>query len=237
MRPHVWLHTDPPRKFCDGLWKDPSVLKFVPIREWSAGKKGKDCICERNTDGEIVSTKKPAREYPGVIGFHRNTCFNPTEYCLESTINRGNDFTSSTGMKKRTIDGVETMVKECEPNNLPHVINTMFAALRLGLYLGLEKLYLLGVDFKMDPDQPYGFTQTKSMGGVAANNQHFADMNIMFEKLVPEFNRQQYEVINCTPDSGLTAFKRMTLADAVADATEGIEQELNTEGWYRGKDE
>ena len=225
LRPHVWLHTDPARKFCDGLWKDPSVLKFTPVREWSAGRKGEKCICERNADGEIVSTMKPGREYPGVIGFHRNTTFSPSEYCLEPTINRGND--------KKHAFGDE----EVEANNLPHVINTMFAALRLGLYLGLRKLYLLGVDFKMDPDQPYGFSQAKSTGGVAANNQHFRDMNLMFEKLVPEFNRNQYEVINCTPDSGLTAFKKMDLADAVAEATEGIEQELNTDGWYRGKDE
>jgi len=227
IRPHVWLHTDPARKFCDGLWKDPSVLKFTPVREWGPGRKGEKCVCERDDSGKLVSTNVPAREYPGVIGFHRNTEFQVAQYCTENTVNRGNDKDHSFGNEKKGIVA----------NNQPHVINTMFAALRLGLYLGFKRLYLLGVDFKMDPDQPYAFDQVKTASGVKNNNDHFADMDQMFRKLVPEFAKSEYEVVNCTEGSLLQAFPKMSLEDAVDQATEGIEQTLNTEGWYRGKNE
>ena len=30
VRPNLWLAVDHPGNFCDTVWKDPAVLKFVP---------------------------------------------------------------------------------------------------------------------------------------------------------------------------------------------------------------
>ena len=41
IRPHVWLHTDPTGKFHDSIWRDPGILKIVPVKEWKASNQSK----------------------------------------------------------------------------------------------------------------------------------------------------------------------------------------------------
>src|SRR5688572_6436907 len=30
VRPHLWFTADHPKQFCDIIWKDPAIMKFVP---------------------------------------------------------------------------------------------------------------------------------------------------------------------------------------------------------------
>jgi hypothetical protein len=226
IRPHIWLHTDPACKFHDSLWRDPSVLKFVPEREWKPGKEGKNCVRTRNAEGDLVSTGRPAREFPGVIGFRRNTTFNPDTFLTEESINRGNDKDHSEGKK----DGKGRW--KTKPNGWPNQINTMFAAFRLAHYLGFATMYLVGADFRMDPNEPYGFNQGKDAGGVNGNNKGFNDLNTMFTGLKPRFDKAKFNVVNCTPNSGLEPFPYMPLAEAITEAVKDIPQEMDCRDWY-----
>lgn len=218
LRPHWWLHTDPCKKFCDSLWKDPSILKFTPIREWGLGRGGKRTLRQRNAEGLLeLWTGRCARDMPGVLGFHRNTEFRPDEWLFEASINRGNDKEHSEGQKA---------------NGWPNVINTMFAAIRLAFFLGIRRLYLVGADFSMTADQPYGFDQGKTEGGAASNNHAYLKMCVMFDALRPKFDAVGFEVLNCTPNSGLWSFEFFPFEEAVENVTRGIEQTLRTDGWY-----
>lgn len=230
LRPHIWLHTDPTGKFHDSIWRDPSILKFSPIRDWrsTGSPEKKKGIFHRDSDGRLQQVPSSrAIDMPAVLGFERNSGFNPTTYLFESTINRGNDEKHAHGKK-----GNKTVQK---PNGFPKTINTMFAAVRLAFYLGIKRLYLLGADFNMTNEQPYAFNQAKGGAGVNSNNSAYASMCVMFDALKPHFESAGFEVINCTPDSGLWSFEYRDFEEAVAEVTEPFEQELNCDGWYDPK--
>ncbi len=230
MRPTIWTHTDPTHKFHDAIWRDPGIpFKFSPIRHWgdwqeeefprpARKRNGKERPLKgirRRSGGELGFIPGiRAKDCPGVFGYHRNTTFDPASFLTEATINRGNDRKSS------------------GRNGWPHCINTMFTVLRLGHLLGFRTLYLLGVDFRMDARQPYGFNQSKGAGGVEGNNAAYRNMAIMFLALAPRFEAAGYRVVNCTPGSQLAVFDTMRFEDAVDEATAGFEQELNCNGWY-----
>ena len=231
IRPHVWLHTDSARKFHDSIWRDPGVLKIVPVRAWKLGRKGKDCLRARNPQtNELVDLVGVCgQDMPGVLGFHRNTSFDPENWLWEPTINRGNDEQSATGLKKKKGKSDQ---KVGEPNGWPKTINTMFAAVRLAFYLGIKRLYLVGADFHMEAEQPYGFNQGKGGGGLRGNNNAYSSMCVMFDGLLPHFEQAGFEVINCTPDSGLYSFDYLPFEEAIAAVTHDFEQEMNCDGWY-----
>jgi hypothetical protein len=221
LRPHVWLHTDPAKKFHDSLWRDPGILKFTPVKEWMVGRKNKKALRHRLADGSIAAYDGIGGcDRPAVFGFQRNSEFVPDRWLHEPSLNRGNDDQHANGLKGST------------PNGFPHVINTMFTAIRLAFYLGISPLYLVGADFHMDDASPYAFKQEKSPGGVRANNHAFSKMYRMFRELVPHFDAAGFRVVNVTPGSALWAFPRMDFLQAVAEATAGFEQELNCDGWY-----
>lgn len=227
IRPHLWVHTDPAGKFHDSIWRDPGVLKFAPVREWDCAraKKRRGMFHRDPQSDQIVHTPNVrAKDMPGVLGFERNTQFQPHQWLWEPTINRGNDEKSAKG-------------KDGQPgNSWPKCINTMFAALRLPFYLGIKRLYLLGADFHMTEDAIYAFEQGKSKGGVGGNNNSYANMCAMFDGLRDAFNAVGFEVINCTPESNLWTFPMMDFEEAIAEVTNPFEQKLKTDGWYDKED-
>ena len=232
LRPHLWLHTDPTGKFHDSIWRDPSILKFSPVNAWTTtykegalnkdGEQKKDGIRRRAADAGFETLEDGIRaiDMPAVIGYERNTAFDLQHWLFEPSINRGNDKQHALGEKGH------------RPNGWPNVINTMFAAVRLAFYLGIARLYLVGADFSMEPGRPYGFGQTKSEGGCNSNNHAYAKMGTMFSALRPLFEEAGFEVINCTPHSGLWAFDHLPLAEAVDLATAELQETLDAQGWY-----
>ncbi|MEN6507108.1 MAG: hypothetical protein ABFD92_21435 [Planctomycetaceae bacterium] len=214
IRPTFWTSTDPAEKFSDSIWRDPGVLKFVAVREWTCRRKS---LRRRTADGqgfEYIPDAVP-RGMPGILGYHRNTCFDPGHWLYEPTINRGND--------KQSADA----------NGHPRVINTMFTVLRIAFYLGIEHLYLLGCDFKMEEGQPYAFEVEKSAGAVESNNCAYRNMDWMLGMLAPKFEQAGFHVWNCNAKSGLTAFPHLPYAEAIRRATETFEQwPISTRDWY-----
>lgn len=235
IRPTIWTHTDPTHKFHDSIWLDPGIpLKLSPIREWGAWQNEAFPRQKLKREGELKPLKglrtryesghlgfiprRAARDCPGVLGYHRNTTFNPEAFLTEPTINRGN------------------RKEDAARNGWPHCINTMFTVLRLAYYLGIRTLYLVGVDFRMDARQPYAFNQGKGGSGVRGNNHTYANMALMLMALTPKFDAAGFRVVNCTPGSNLAVFESMAFQDAIHAATEGFEQVMNCDGWYDPRD-
>lgn len=210
-RPNLWIHGDPCYKFHYSIWRDPHVAKFMPARFFGQRLRIK------NDDGKFELTDTLCKSMPNTFGYQRNAFFNPATFLQEDTVNWGNS--------KRSI-GVNG-------NNHPHVLNIMPATLKVAYILGFRKVYLVGCDFKMTHDaEPYAFDQKKHDGAVDSNNMAYVKLNHMFNLLLPGFRQAGFEICNCTPGSGLLAFPQLALTEAVAQATKGIPDELDTRDWY-----
>lgn len=240
IRPNVWLHTDPTHKMHDGLWKDPLVQKFSPIREWAAHTDtARPWLVSEGEAGQVVKYKgirtrtpegrleflpsRSAREFPNVFGYERNTAFDVDNFLWEPSINRGNDQQHHLGASAKGI----------KANGWPHVINSMFSVLKLSFYLGFSRLYLLGCDFRMEHAQPYGHGgQTKEASACNAMNETFAQMSTMFDALRPKMEAAGLNVYNCYERSGCWSFDYLDFREAIDQATGDVPQVLDTAGWY-----
>lgn len=214
IRPNAFAYVDPPEKFCDAIWLDPAVLKFVPDRHFSRPLRTRQAdgrIVPKVVDGRAVLVK----DMPGVIGLRRNARFDPDRYLPEASINWGSDKKNS----RRT--------------GQPHVLNSMFCVLKIAYAIGFRAVYLLGCDFQMTADQPYAFDAGKQDSAVASNNGSYLKMNRMFTDLRPRFDAAGFRVFNCNPDSKLTAFDHVPYDRAIEAASSHVPQDpISAAGWY-----
>jgi hypothetical protein len=109
----------------------------------------------------------------------------------------------------------------------------MYVALRLLFFLGIRRVYLVGCDFRMEVGkQNYAFSQERTAASVKGNNSTYAVLNARLGQLLPHFEREGFDVRNCTPGSGLTVFPHLSFEAAVAQAAADIPQTINTGGMY-----
>lgn len=231
VRPNLWVHVDTTRKFHVGIWKDPTIIKSVPI--YHLGHHHKMYLTEKIGSGESgkfqrLMLKDGNQAYPddmpGVIGHYRNARFNPDSWLIEASINWGNSKKNATRGKKQG-DVIRSL----------HVLNVMFCVLKHAWAFGFREVYLLGCDFKMDARKPYAFNEGKGGGGVAENNRCYGKMNVMLAALQVKFLEAGFRVWNCWPGSGLTAFPFLEFGKAIEAATVGAgvpQGKLDCEGWY-----
>lgn len=208
VRPTLWTHVDRPENFHHAIWHDPGVTKVVPYGRMDRRLRAK------RADGRIVDTRDTPRSLPNVLGYQRNAWFRPDRWLWEPTVNWGN---SNDSAKK---------------NGQPHVLNVMFAALRIAFYLGFANVYLCGCDWHMAPAAPYAFRQSKSAGAAHNNNGSYMKVGRMLAALKPHFDAAGFRVYNATPGSRLGVFPPVRFADAIAAATRGCGGPIDTEGWY-----
>lgn len=146
---------------------------------------------------EFTSLK--VRDCPNAVYYKRNNKFNAETYLTEDTINWG---------AHKDHGGCRSV---------------FLASMKILYVLGFTEVYLLGVDFKMTPEQTYHFDQSRSNGSVKGNNNSYAKMNERFHALKPIFDRAGYSVFNCNPDSGLTAFSHLPYEEALCRSRMGID--------------
>jgi hypothetical protein len=213
-RTSFWTYVDRARKFHDGIWHDPGILKIIPRRHF-----GQPLM--RKVDGKFVrmvganGQAVQAKQLPGVIGYERNAFFRPDRWLAEPSINWGNSKRSA------------------RRNRLPRGLNVMFAVIKIAYALGFRRVYLLGCDFCMDQQRPYAFDQSKDAGGVGGNNNFYRIMNDMFGSLRPYFDAANFQLFNCNPESGLTVFPHVSFHDALTAATQAMPVEpWDTNDWY-----
>lgn len=130
---------------------------------------------------------------PNVVYFKRNEHFQPEQYLWEDCINWGNH---------KDLGGGRSV---------------LLAAVKILFILGIRRLYLLGVDLAMSPDQTYHFAQRRHSGSVRGNNGTYEKLKEWFAILRPKFESEGFHVFNCNPDSQLKAFNVVSYKDALAD--------------------
>ncbi len=206
----LWTFGDKPQKFHDRIWRNQRTLKMAPMPKLT------DKRLRRKVDGQFEGVGKCALDFPRVVGVLRNSEFRIEHWLDEPTINWGNS--------------------RKHKNGLPTGHNTMLQAIRLCYYLGFRTVYLLGVDFAMNPASPYAFGEKASVGSVRGNAEHYERLAWYFTQLRPWFEAAGFEVLNCNPASLLRVFDFITYDDAVARAALPDEP-VDLVGWYEGMEE
>ena len=207
-RPTLWTCVDDPGRFIDTGWKDPGILKFVPV-------------CHRvhrlriqTPDGTMKPSAFHVSQMPSVLFYRRGNHFDHQRFLTGDTVPWGNEgkHADSLGIKgKRSV---------------------MLAALRLLHHLGFRTVYLLGCDFKMAKDRKYAFDETREAAAIRHNNALYDALSRRFEALLPHFEKHKFRVVNCSPGSALSVFERMGYEDAIAAASAECAKPVRTQGWY-----
>jgi hypothetical protein len=211
LRTHLWISVDEPGHFCDGIWRDPAILKFTPM----AHRQKK--ILLRDARERLVAGPHAAGEMPNVLFYCRNEEFRPEAWLSEDTINWGNH---------RDV---------ADPRGHRGCRSVMLAAVRILHALGVRVIYLLGCDFVMNEGGVnYAFPQDRSAASIRGNNRSYRVLNDRFEMLMPFFEREGLEIYNCTKSSGLQCFPFLSLDEAVTRARQGMPSEMITWGMYDG---
>lgn len=133
------------------------------------------------------------RDCPNVLFYHRNSDFNLKTFLTEPSVNTG-------GPKGK--------------------LNVMFAAMRLLHHVGVRRLYLLGCDWRMEPNDSYAFAQVKSESQAAMNNRKYDALADRFARMHEHFEARGFQVRNCNAASRLKAFPHVPLDQAIDDAVE-----------------
>jgi hypothetical protein len=207
-RPTLWTCVDSPGRFIDTGWKDPGILKFVPMSSWNAR------LRIQKPNGTMRPSAFRVKQMPSVLLYRRSEHFDHRQFLDEDAVCWGNNSATkdSLGIKgKRSV---------------------MLVALRLLHYLGFRTVYLVGADFKMADGRKYAFEETRTNAAIRHNNVLYDSLNQRFEAMRDYFKRSRFTVLNCTPDSGLTAFEHLAFDDAVAKASAECGKKVNTKGWY-----
>lgn len=187
--PTFWCSADTPVSFHSLIWEDPKIIKFAPLSKAVIKYR-------RETEkGEELGT--PIALCPNMYFFNLIGRFNHKTYLAEEEVSWGCD------------KGVKDSI------GIPGGRSVMFVALKLIYYLGFRRVYLLGCDFDMVFGTPYAFAQQKHKGGCSSNNTCYHIMTKRFEALKEQFEKANFKIINCTPNSGLKLFPTMPYEKAV----------------------
>ena len=209
-RTNMFICGDPPRKFHDAIWRDPSIMCFVPeTKLWNE-------MYEKKNNGQIRSAGEQIKYQPSVIGYRRNSFFDPETFLSEPSINFGNSRRSD--------------------NDWEPVLSTMFSALKMCYWLGAFRVYLLGCDWEWDyKKQPYSFEMTRGVNVYASNNNSYRKMTPMLRALKPHFDAAGFEVYNCNIRSKLKVFPYRSFDEAIRLSRAELPTDMTAYQWY-GKD-
>jgi hypothetical protein len=223
--PSAFVCSDPPSKFHNGIWYDPTVMKFIPTPKFRGGRAN---LREKLPDGTfkpfmIDDKQVTTRDCPNTWGFERRSWFLPDDtFFMEDGAAWGNHAAGviRTGREK--------------------TVCTMLLGLRLLTYLGSRCVFLVGVDFFMDPSaglqENYAFGENRDHDAIGSNNNQFSVVNRWLIEMQKNgvFERFGIEIYNCNPNSGLRAFGHLPYNEAVEVALEGFpDSPFDLNDWYR----
>ncbi len=212
VRPHLWCSVDNPTHFHDVIWRDPAILKFVPLCHMEKH------FAIRDEAGQLQPSDQKVGDMPTVFGYRRNEDFQPERWLYEDTFNWGNHS------------------KKVDSQGNKGSRSVMYIAIRLLFYLGIRRIFLLGCDFRMEfGKENYAFAQDRSQASVSGNNSSYRILNTRLEQLKPFFEQEGLEIFNCTSPSGLKVFPHLTYDEAIDLATADSPEEINTKGMYDRK--
>lgn len=208
-RSNLWVAHDNPGNFSDVIWRDPGMLKFIPIHHLDQG------IRVRDSNGELVDSNETARQMPATLGYKSNSIFSADRWLTEDSINCG--------------DADDNINRKGQPS----ARSVMLVALRLLHHLGVRRVFLLGCDFRMSfGSENYAFDQSRSRRSIRMNNNTYRILCDKFNMLLPHFKSAGFEVFNCTPNSCLTVFPFVDFEEAVKLSTKNMPSRIETKGMY-----
>lgn len=208
----AFVCSDPPRKFHHGIWLDGKILKFIPETK----RRGYRAKLRAKVDGEFRTLTARTTDCPSVYYFQRDLAFEPSTF-----------FTSGGAFWGVNDSGVNA-------THRPKILFTFFLGLRLLHYLGVRRIYLLGVDFWMAPDSGYGFAQRRDAGAIASNNKTYRVATEMIRELKPHMERAGLECFNCNQVSRLDVFGWVPFERALQDCRNGVPAEpFDLKDWYQ----
>lgn len=215
----AFVCSDPPEKFFDGIWKDPQTMKFLPIPKLT--NRGKGTLRQKIGDS-FERLKIKTVDCPNVWGFERRSWFQPDDtFFTEPSAAWGNhdDGVLRTGESK--------------------TVCTLLLGIRLLYYLGARRIFLVGVDFGMDPTkgllENYAFGEQRDKSAIKSNNEQYTVVNDWLCKMQQggTFDRFGLEIYNCNPNSRLRAFAHVPYDLAVNDSLRDYPSKVDLENWYR----
>lgn len=209
--------SDPAEKFHYGVMYDPCILKLVP-----KAKLRQKIRLKHPETGEFIKTKTKVSQLPSVFAYERWCEFHADQFLTSPAATWGNDKNGvkATGGKK--------------------TLNTMLLGLRVLHYLGVRRVYMLGVDFAMRGEKGrqlgnYAFEQAGSPSG---NNNAYRVLVEWFTQLKPIFDDDGFEVYNCNSKSHLTVFPYVDFDHAVEDCRSPVPVEpFDLSGWYESSED
>lgn len=209
VRPRLWCSVDDPGNFCDAIWYDPGIFKFIPLCHMEKH------FMERSDTGELVKSVHKVGDMPATFGYRRNEAFDAAQFLHEDTVNWGNH--------SNRVDAYGNKGSR----------SVMLAALRLLYFLGVRRVFMIGCDFRMEHGQQnYAFEQDRSKSSVRGNNGTYRIMNDRLRHLKPHFEKAGYHVFNSTPGSGLTVFPYVPFEEAIELSTSIVPETIITAGMY-----
>jgi len=162
-------------------------------------------------------TRHRVGDCPNVVYYKRNEHFQAKQFLWEDCFNWGNHKDHGGGR------------------------SVMLPAVRIMFALGVRRLYLLGCDFNMTQDNKYHFDQDRAKGSIRGNTSTYEKLNGWFRELRPLFEAEGFHVLNCNPDSKLTAFEHVAFPDALNEVAGHMEHvdvaNERTRGLYETKTE
>jgi len=186
IRPHLWTCMDTPGKFLESVWRDPAILKFCGEGQFDKS------IQRTFRDDDWRYCEAQIQDCPAVVHMRRNNRVDSKAWLAERSINWGNDKFYGGG---RTV---------------------MMAVLKICYLLGIKRVYLNGVDFRMSSEYTYAFNEQRAAGAVHNNNTTYKRFLAYATSISHLLAKSGMEIINCTPRSELTLFPFMPLQAAIA---------------------
>ena len=203
----AWCFSDTHWKFHHGLWLDPAIMTFAP---WPKLGRKRRLIAKVPGEG-FRQTNIRCRDCPNTYGYHRRGRFVPEEFL--------------------TTDYCHWGAGGDQPADRPFpggCLCTMLVGLRLLIYLGVRRIYLLGVDHRGRDGMCYGFADTKK-----ERNRRYKWEAAQLAALIPVFAAAGVSAYNCSPTSALEVFPHVPWEAALADCRGGVPAEpFDTVGWY-----
>ena len=198
----AWTFSDPQEKFHHGLFLDPKIITFAPIPKLTKKIRIKD------GNNFIWSENIRVMDCPNTFGYDRKTLLFPDRFLSE----------------KWAMWGYGGKQEEPKPFIC---LATVLLGLRLLCYLGLRRIYLLGVDFSRQMDAQYAFNQRAN-----PSNSRYTHENMMLKSVRPILESVGIEVYNCNPESKCDAFDFKSFDDAYNDCRGRISEPFDLSGWY-----
>lgn len=198
----AWCYSDDHIKFHHGLYLDQSITSFVPRPKFR--KK----IAVKLEDG-FHYTGVRVKDCPYTYGYDRQTKLIPEQFLSTEWAHWG-PHTNEDGEKVGCI---------C----------TMLIGLRLLHYLGVRRIYLIGVDYEGRDGLLYGFPSDKR-----TRTRRYPHEQKMLEMIQPTLEKGGVEIFNCSSISKDTLFYEYRDFDsAIRDCKGSVPDEpLDTTVWY-----